>query len=495
MLLFAVGLSACTDDNGNGIVDTILNGNGNEVVVLPETPEQPPHHGIGVRVITADEWFDAHPQVVASYRLNEEVKGQEPKKDYLELYPHKRVLFEGFGFAINYFSPRAHGFSMNVTDTTHRPTFRANCFACKSANYPAISAAMGIEFYSMPYTLDPNHPAFTPFELDPDARPFSTGNPAMAAFTPGHPLYGSRETLDMRSLMPLPVSCFNCHGNEPGELRITHAYLDYAIGHMVGIGPGLIHPASASCAQCHIEYHFHPETWHVVVPFTNIAEMCPTAMREYFNNFISPDGLPFADYINPRTGVRQIMIQHPELETVYGEGNWHSQASEQINHLGPEVLHGIPMNEIAAFSCADCHMDQEAYDPVASVFYISHFIDSPLTNLATFQRSCFSCHGDHDEFVAEIRAIQAEYTARRIVLGDNLAEIMERLYEAVSSGNHTEAQLDEIRENFRSAQIYWNFFVAENSNGAHNSWLAFDVARRSQDIIDIMDVQLRQLGH
>ena len=134
-----------------------------------------------------------------------------------------KLLFEGFGFALEYNSPRAHQFSMFSTYETDRYPFRAraNCFACKSANYPAVAEAMGIEFYS------------TPFE-------------------------------DLRHLMTQPVSCFNCHGNEPGVPRVMSQFVHTAFPDI-----GLVSPASAACAQCHIEYHFDPVTWEVVLSITD----------------------------------------------------------------------------------------------------------------------------------------------------------------------------------------------------------------------------------
>jgi hypothetical protein len=107
-----------------------------------ELPPVPEHGGVGIRVISAQEWYDEHPEIVASYFAAD----RSGLYSYLELNPYKRTLFEGFGFALEYNKPRSHRFSMESTDITGRYPFRtrANCFACKSANNPAVAEYMGI---------------------------------------------------------------------------------------------------------------------------------------------------------------------------------------------------------------------------------------------------------------------------------------------------------------------------------------------------------------
>jgi nitrite reductase (cytochrome c-552) len=393
-----------------------------------EMPPIPEHGGVGIQVISAQEWYEEHPEIVRSFFGTDRFE----IKDYLELNPYKRVLFEGFGFALEYNSPRAHQFSMYSTDETGRYPFRAraNCFACKSANYPAVAEAMGVEFYS------------TPFE-------------------------------DLRELMTQPVSCFNCHGNEPGVPRATAAFFHTAFPDIAQVSPG-----SAACAQCHIEYHFDPETWEVILPFTDsIRSMYPTDVLNYFNTvaFMPCGILPFADYTNPRSGVRQIKVQHPEFETVYSRGAIH-------NSLNPTAA--------MAFSCADCHLP-DAVSP-DGVEYRSHHFTSPTRNPDLVQNTCSACH---DDVIAEIQAIQAEYYPAVHGLGNHLADLMERLVLAVDSGNHSEETLDEIRYTFRNAQFFWDWAVSENSNGVHNSRLIFATIEYGWDYAREVEALLEDIGH
>jgi nitrite reductase (cytochrome c-552) len=406
-------------------------GNGGAAAPSIDLPPVPEHGGVGIRVISAQEWYDDHPEIVASYFATD----RDGFYNYLDLNPYKRVLFEGFGFALEYNKPRSHRFSMESTDLTGRYPFRAraNCFACKSANYPAVAEYMGVEFYS------------TPFE-------------------------------DLRDLMTQPVSCFNCHGNEPGVPRATAAFLHTAFPDI-----GMVSPGSAACSQCHIEYHFDPVTWEVILPFTDgLTSMYPTDVLNYFNTVARmPDGRPFADYTNPRSGVRQIKVQHPEFETVYSRGAVH-------NSLSP-----LGMN----FSCADCHMP-DAESP-AGVEYRSHNFSSPMRNPQLIANSCAVCHDGVTEpdVVTVVEAIQAEYYPAVHGLGNHLADLMERLVLAVDSGNHSEADLDEIRYTFRNAQFFWDWAVSENSNGAHNSRLIFRTIEYGWEYARDVEALLEQIGH
>ena len=403
---------------------------GNNAPAAPriELPPVPEHGGVGIRVISAQEWYEEHPEIVASFLGTDRFE----VKHYLELNPYKRVLFEGFGFALEYNSPRAHRFSMYSTDETGRYPFRAraNCFACKSANYPAVAEAMGIEFYA------------TPFE-------------------------------ELRELMTQPVSCFNCHGNEPGEPRVMHAYMHTAFPDI-----GQVSPASAACAQCHIEYHFDNVTWEVVIPATDgLNSMYPTDVLWYFNNVakMACGELAFADYVNPRSGVRQIKVQHPEFETVYSRGAIHNSRN--------------PMTAMA-FSCADCHMPDAVSEE--GVEYRSHHFTSPTSNPNLVANTCSACHAD---VIAEIEAIQAEYYPAVHGLGNHLADLMERLVLAVQSEEFDEETLNEIRYTFRNAQFMWDWAVSENSNGVHNSRLIFATIEYGWEYAREVEALLEQIGY
>jgi len=378
--------------------------------------------GTPVAVIGAAKWAQTHPDVHASYMRNWD---NDVLYSYVEKFPYISVLFEGFGFAFDYNSPRGHVYSMIDTDNTRRPKPFSNCFACKSANYIGMLNS-GMDVWNVPFD-------------------------------------------QLRGYMTEPVSCFNCHGNQPGTLVVTHLYLADALGADLFT----VDPASLACAQCHIEYHFHPETREVILPYRSLESMHPTTMLAYFNNPANfPANLPWADYVNPRSGVRQIKVQHPEFETVYGTGAIH-------NSLRPGPM---------AFSCSDCHMGTATN--AAGQSYINHEWMSPLNNPALVANNCASCHGD---LADQVRRIQTRAQDRTHDIGRGLAVLMEELVLAVNSGRHSEERLNAVRGVFRNAQFYWDFVTSENSNGAHNSRLTHYSLDRAEELKNEVRTLLAQL--
>ena len=151
--------------------------------------------------------------------------------------------------------------------STGRPHALANCFSCKTPDFTAMVNEMGDAAYRLAFE-------------------------------------------DVLAQVNESISCYNCHANTGDELVITHTYLADALGEELKD----VDAATLSCAQCHVEYYFHPTTKATSLPYTSLATMDPDAILDYYNH-TQVNGEVFADYVNPRTGVRQIKVQHPEFET------------------------------------------------------------------------------------------------------------------------------------------------------------------------------------
>ena len=236
------------------------------------------------------------------------------------------------------------------------------------------------------------------------------------------------------------VGCYNCHGNEAGnagQLVVTHDYTYNSLGDDMGS----IAPATLACGQCHIEYYFAPDTKATSAPYTSLATMNPDDMLAYYNQ------IGFADWTQESTGAKLLKAQHPELETFLGEGSKHA---------------GFGL------SCADCHM--EVKTSASGVTYSSHTLVSPLSSQAILD-TCAQCHGSTD-MAQKVHDIQDQVTAKEREVGNKLSELNDKLTEAVASGSYTDAELDQIRDLYRSSQWYFDFVYVENSEGAHNSTLA-----------------------
>ena len=110
--------------------------------------------------------------------------------------------------------------------------------------------------------------------------------------------------------------------------------------------------------------------------------------------------------------------------------------------------------------------------------YHSHFLASPLEN-ETLLSTCAECHADVD-VVNMVRRLQDRVTARETEVGNKLSELKDTLAKAVADGKMSEAELDAVRKLHREAQWFFDFCYVENSEGAHNSELAFSCLDTSE---------------
>ena len=359
--------------------------------------------GSGVTVMTALDWAETYPEIYASYVANSE---NDEVLDHVEEYRMIGVVYEGMAFNKYYGTARGHTYTVADVTATGRPHALANCFSCKTPDFTAMVNEMGETAYTLAFE-------------------------------------------DVLAQVNESISCYNCHANTGNELVITHTYLADALGEELEN----VDAATLSCAQCHVEYYFHPTTKATSLPYTSLATMSPDAILEYYNS-TQVNGEVFADYVNPRTGVRQIKVQHPEFETYMGQGSVHADT----------------------FTCADCHMGQAA--AADGTTYISHTWTSPLDNQALLDGTCAECHADLTKEVAEI---QEEAERRTYAIGYSLEGLTEKLAKAVESGDYTEEELDAIRDLARDAQFYWDFVFVENSEGAHNSALTTDCLNKAEE--------------
>lgn len=349
--------------------------------------------GSGITVMSAADWADEYPEIYASYLANGE---NTEIHDYTKDYPMIPIVYEGMAFSKFYGSARGHVYTVEDVTSTGRPHGLANCFSCKTPDFTAKVNELGNAAYTIKFE-------------------------------------------DMLAEVNESISCYNCHANTGDELVVTHTYLSDAMGEDLQN----VDPETLSCAQCHVEYYFAPDTKATTLPYQNLATMTPDAILDYYNRTIV-DGQPFADYTNPRSGVRQIKVQHPEFETFMGEGSKHRDT----------------------FTCADCHMGKAT--AADGTTYTSHTWMSPLDNEALMNGTCSECHTD---LVGQVRAIQEETERRTYAIGYLLEGLTEKLVKAVESGEYTDAELNAIRAVARDAQFYWDFVMVENSEGAHNSQL------------------------
>ena len=370
-------------------------------VPVPEVPAVKASRANGV--VTADEWAPYYPEIAESLRMNGE---NTERVLYTETNPDITILYDGMGFAFDYTSAIGHTYTLSDIAETTRPHKLANCLTCKTSDYTALVNRMGIAAYTLDFD-------------------------------------------ETYAMMSESVTCYECHGNTPGTLVLTHDYTRYAIADEVAAGA--IDASNAVCGQCHTEYTFAGPNKQTTVPWFDVASMHPDAILAVEN------AAGYTDFTNENTGTRMIKVQHPEMETFLGEGSVHA----------------------GMFTCADCHMGvAHAADGTP---YVSHNLTSPLNNPQLVADTCAACHAD---LASEVAAIQAHVTQRENEVSAKLVQLNGALAEAVASGTKTEAELDAIRAVNRDAQFYWDFVFVENSEGAHNSRLSDYCLDRAEALCD-----------
>ena len=352
----------------------------------------------GVTVKHASDWEKEYPEIYASFMKNQE---NDEIINYLEEYPQLVTLYEPYGFSKSYGSARGHFYDVDDILETGRPHKLAQCWTCKTPDFTNLVNETGPDAYMLDFD-------------------------------------------EVRELVTEGISCYSCHANTPGEITVTHTYVIDALGEDFDS----VSAANLACGQCHVEYYFYPGTGVTSLPRTSLSDMSPDDILNYYNNeLLDENGLGFADYTNPRTGVRQIKVQHPEFETFLGKGS----------------IHG------STYTCADCHMGTVADGKGGT--YPNHYLTSPLDNQALIDAECSTCHAD---LASEVKTVQDKADARTREIADKLVDLTEKLAAAVESGERSEEDLDAVRALARDAQFYWDFVFVENSNGAHNPSLTND---------------------
>lgn len=328
-----------------------------------------------------------------------EAEGMDIEKiDYLEIYPFLKTNYAGFPFSKGYYRSRGHIHALtDVIDTERLPDWDlrpAACLSCKSTDVVAQTRRDGDAFYSKSFA----------------------------------------EVVGQNT-----VGCLDCHDHTTAALKVQRDYVFEALAHSTFRNIDPAGRPDLTCAQCHVNYHFHAETRKPVLPWT--TGLTVEDQFAHYNADRRSD-----EWIHEITGALVAKIQHPEYE-LYHEGriqNIHSS-------------HGV--------GCNDCHMPAKTDD--RGNRYRSHTWASPLTQV---EISCQACHYDWsaDETIAEAQALQGEVYEKQNRVGAELAEFILAVGERRQQGTLAPETLEKLQAIHREAQFYWDFIWVENSNGFHN---------------------------
>ena len=272
-------------------------------------------------IVDPAAWKEKYPLVYESFmktstmgddtKENSELGGSHPV-DYLKKYPNIAILYEGVGFAKEYYEARGHFYALDDVINISRPKPGASCLACKTAEYEKLRVQKGDALFAMDF---------------------------------------QKTVQDVK----FGITCYNCHRNTPGEgVQTPSPHFNEGVKKL---GTQL-NPGTTACAQCHVEYYFDKESKAVLLPWDKGLGV------DQIEAFYDEKG--FSDWTHPRTGTPLLKVQHPEFEMYSGSvhdqmkvscADCHMPTATENNQQYKSHWITSPLKEVDA-SCGKCHADE-----------------------------------------------------------------------------------------------------------------------------------------
>jgi nitrite reductase (cytochrome c-552) len=391
----------------------------------PEKPEPVKTVSIADGAIDPEQWGKAYP---AEYELWKKTSEPTPAGksryrrgsdagetaiDKLDEYPFLALLYNGWGFGVEYREPRGHHYMIidQLEIDPSRLKAGGGCLTCKTPYAPFLEKKMGKDYFSKPY------------------------HDVLNRIPEKHRTLGA--------------ACIDCHNNKDMTLRISHEFTLSKALKQIGVDESKLtvqDKRSLVCAQCHVTYRIPKDA---DMKSTDVA--MPWSGGKWGG--ISIEGIikdlrgdpANREWTQGVTGFRMAFIRHPEFELF-------SNKSVHWN---------------AGVACADCHMP---YTRAGTKKVSDHRIMSPLKNDL---RACGQCHAESpDALRRQVYAIQDRTTSLYIRAGYGTATVA-KLFETANRARADGAKLDPklydtARNEYEEAFYRLVFIGAENSAGFHN---------------------------
>lgn len=333
--------------------------------------------------------------------------------DKLSQFPYMALLFNGWGFGVEYNEPRGH--ANMIRDQLEIDSSRLKsggvCLSCKTPYAPKLEKEMGADYYKKPF----------------------------------------REVLEMipEKDRTLGVACIDCHSNKDLTLKISRGFtLTKALGD-IGTNPEALtrqEMRSTVCAQCHVTYAINKDaegkSVGVYFPWQN-SKWGAITIENIIKRLRSDETVK--EWKQSVTGFKMAFIRHPEFE-FWTNNSVHFKAGA---------------------SCADCHMP---YTKVGVYKVSDHRVMSPVQNE---MRACHQCHAENPDWLKErVFAIQDRTVSLMLRSGyatATVAKLFETVHKARDAGTVIDAELYNKAKDFYEEAFYRTLFMgAENSIGFHN---------------------------
>jgi nitrite reductase (cytochrome c-552) len=332
--------------------------------------------------------------------------------DKLSEFPYMPLLFNGWGFGVEYNEPRGHYYMVidQLEIDPSRLKAGGACLTCKTPFTERLQQQLGAAYFSDPY-------------LDVHAK-------------------------IPKEFQQLGVACSDCHNNKTQDLQLSRSTLQKAMGDMGKDYKQATRQEARSlvCAQCHVTY---------IIP--KDAEMKSTGVFFPWQGSkagdISVENIIKVIRSNPAhlewkqnvTGFKVGFVRHPEYE-FFTYNSVHQKAN---------------------VACADCHMP---YTRVGANKISDHNVMSPLKNE---MKACQQCHTETASWLTEqVWAIQERTVSlmNRAGYGTAVAaRLFEMAHKAQADGKTLNQDLyDRAKDLYLDALYRVIFIGAENSIGFHN---------------------------
>ena len=328
----------------------------------------------------------------------------------IEADPRLVTMWQGYAFSIDYREPRGHAYMLIDQRYTKRVLERPQPGACLNchASLPEITTKLG--------------------------------NGDQAA---GWAAMNKMPYNEATKLATHPVSCIDCHDPETMALRITRpAFIDGikvlkasqgVQNYDVNTQATVQEMRSFTCAQCHVEYYFKGEGKTLTFPWDR--GLTVDNALEYY------DEVGWTDFTHKLTGAQALKAQHPDYET-YSQG----------------------VHAKAGVTCVDCHM---SYKREGAMKITDHQVRSPMTNEATINQACLTCHNTTETDMRErVETIHDRYEHAKNVSFDALDALIKDIEKARASGTAAD-RIATAQSYQRKAQFFLDYVVSENSRGFH----------------------------
>jgi nitrite reductase (cytochrome c-552) len=376
-------------------------------------------------VIDPAEWGKAYPLHYDLWKMTADPtpvgkstykKGYDTDKivyDKLSEFPYLALLFNGWGFGIEYNEPRGHWFMLKDQLEIDESRLKAGgvCLTCKTPYSVQLEKEMGADYYSKPW------------------------KEVHAKIPQQH--------------QELGVACIDCHSNKDMSLKISRGFTLVKALESMGVQQDRLtrqELRSLVCAQCHVTYNIIKDkdmkSVGIYFPWQK-SKWGNITIEDLIKQFRSDPSI--GEWKQNVTGYKMAFIRHPEYEMFTNKSvHWKADAS-----------------------CADCHMP---YTKVGSYKVSDHRVMSPLKN---DMKACVQCHSESAEWLKEqVLAIQDRTVSLMLRAGyatATAAKLLEKTHQAQESGKKIDKKLyDKAKEYYEDAFYRCIYVGAENSIGFHN---------------------------